>query len=164
MLKQDSLARLDTKVGSMKSRRRRSGLSVVISTAMMIAAMSILGSLMLTWANSNFNVQQTQIGNYYEQSNNALQETYVIEDVWFANSDPNHVYITTRNVGSIAIQLSSITINSFTLNLSPAVTLQKDSTYQATIPYTWNKQQTLDISVNTQRGSIERILWSVTTG
>lgn len=160
--------RLRTSVSRSRSRKRRSGFSTVVGAAIMIAAVSMLGSVMMIWANSNFGAQQRQIGNYYEQTSNMLKETYVIEDVWLnkdVSNNANYVNITTRNIGSIAIQIKSIQIssgtNSFTWTLSPAVTVLSNQTYQANVPYNWSGKSTLDISVYTQRGSIERIVWKV---
>ena len=165
-MKREYVARQDAKSDHIRrTSKRRLGFSTVVGAIIMIAAVSILGSIMLIWANSHLNAQQKQIGDYYETTSNSLKETYVIEDVWLYGSSPNKcVDVTIRNVGSIAIQLKSIAIvpsSSSSCTASPlnGVILAPKGTYTATVPYNWSTGSTLDISVNTQRGSIERILW-----
>ncbi len=106
---------------SLGSRRRKSGISTVVSAVIMIAAISIMGSVMLIWAKTTFNAQQRQIGNTYETNSNLLKETFIVEDVWLnkyvaGQSPANYVNVTIRNIGDTAITVSQIQITGLTSN------------------------------------------------
>ncbi len=90
--------------------RRKSGFSTVIGAVIMIAAISILGSAMLIWANSIFGAQQRTIGNNYQTNSNLLKETFVVEDVWLNKSPVNYVNVTIRNIGDIAINATQVQV------------------------------------------------------
>jgi len=90
--------------------RRKSGISTVVSAVIMIAAVSILGSAMLIWANSIFGAQQRTIGTSYEQNTNLLKETFVIEDVWLSKTPVDYVNVTLRNIGDIAINATQVQV------------------------------------------------------
>ncbi len=156
-------------------RRKRSGISTIVSATIMIAAVSILGPIMLIWANSNINAQARQLGNYYEQTGNALKENFIVENVWPSNNPSNYVGITIRNIGNIAINVTNVQIlglksdgstyssASYSLSGTNGVMASKASS-TVLISYSWNDPtniKTLNISVTTARGSVQTILWKV---
>ncbi len=94
----------------LRSRRRKSALSTVVSAVIMIAAISIMGSTMLIWAKTVFNAQQKTIGSTYETNSNLLKETFVVEDVWLNKSPVDYVNVTIRNVGDIAINATQVKV------------------------------------------------------
>ncbi len=110
--------------------KRKSGVSNVVSAVIMIAAISIMGSAMLIWANGVFGGQQRTIGNYYEQNSNLLKETFTIEDVWLSKPPvADYVNVTIRNVGDIAINATQV-----------QVTAVNDTGMQACSPATQTNQ------------------------
>lgn len=146
---------------------RKRGLSTVVSAMIMVAAMSILGSVMFTWANLNFSLQQKQISEQYEQTSNVIQEVYIIEDVWLSETPADYVNITLRNVGSIGIGIKTIQItnstSSFMWTPPDSVVILPNESYRADVQYDWASEcNSLDISVNSERGSLERVLWKMT--
>jgi archaellum component FlaF (FlaF/FlaG flagellin family) len=93
--------------------KKRAGFATVISTAILIGAVSVMGSVVLIWANTTFTAQQRTIGEYYEDNSNLLKENFVIEDVWLNKVPANYVNITMRNVGDAAIKVKEIKISGF---------------------------------------------------
>lgn len=93
--------------------RGRAGFATVVSAAILISAVTILGSVVLIWANTTFNAQQKKIGDYYEDNSNLLKENFVIEDVWLNKVPSNYINITLRNVGDEAIKVKEISITGF---------------------------------------------------
>ncbi len=119
--------------------RRKSGFSTAISAVIMIAAVSILGSAMLIWANNVFGGQQRTIGNYYEQNSNLLKETFVIEDVWLNESSPpvgpsDYVNVTIRNVGDIAVNVTAVQVTALANNGTNACASNYRSSWQCDGP------------------------------
>ncbi|MEM2760590.1 MAG: hypothetical protein QXU32_00230 [Nitrososphaerales archaeon] len=181
-------ARASSRTRKITSRKRRSGFTTVVGTAILIAAVSILGSFMVIWANTTLNGQRQTIGNDYERNSNILKERYIIEDVWLSRSPANYVNITLNNIGDVAIDVKSVRIIGLDSNgvsisevtASPPFdgegppgeqhySLPEDSNgvigikqiLRVDLNYEWDDPdiQTLDISIMTERGSMERILW-----
>lgn len=171
-----------------RKRKKRSGFTTAVSAAILIAAVSILGSIVVIWANTTFSAQQRQIGDYYEKNSNLLKETFIVEDVWLSKVPSNYVNVTLRNVGDIAIDIKEIKIAALNSTGTAACTLTcvgglSTQTVPAPFPPTssngvisskqtlmiavanidWDDDDStsLDISVTTERGSIERIIWKV---
>ncbi len=174
---------------SSRSRRRKSGFSTVIGAVIMIAAISILGSAMLIWANTVFKAQQQTIGNNYQTNSNLLKETFIVEDVWLTKKDSSHnnyVNVTIRNIGDIAINATQVKIfglksdgstwNSTTASakytVSPTYSFPLNSnglistkqTLRVDVRYTIDPAnvKSLNIQITTARGSIQTIIWQVT--
>lgn len=187
-MKGDSLSTLDARAYHfIRSRKRRSGFGTVVSAAIMIAAVSVLGSVMLIWANTTFSGQQRQIGDYYEKNSNLIKETYMVEDVWLSKSPANYVNVTLRNIGDIAIDIKEVKIVALNSTGTAACTAscQSGTSASVTVPAAsipnngvisskqtlridvgnidWDhaNSKSLDISITTERGSIERIIWKV---
>lgn len=148
---------------------------------MLISATAILGSMVLIWGNASFSVEQQKIGDYYEKNSNLLKESFMIADVWLSKTPPNYVNVTLRNNADIAIDIKEMKIiglkddgstfgSPVTVSApftgSPANSdgvIASKQTLRIDVSYTWNDAniKTLDISITTERGSVERILWKI---
>jgi len=174
---------------STKIRNKRSGFTTAVSAVILIAAVSILGSVMVIWANSTFNAERQRIGDYYETNSNLLKETLMIEDVWLSKTPANYVNVTLRNIGDITVDVKEVKIIALNSSGTAACTLScvpvNGYTQTATAPFTPNNSDgvisskqtlridvanidwdhinsvSLDISITTERGSMERIIWKV---
>ena len=162
-----------------KIRKKRSGISNVISAVILIAAVSVLGSVMLIWANSTLGAQRQQIGDYYEENSNLLKETFIVEDIWLSQNPANYVTVTLRNVGGIAVDIKEVqvialnstggTVDSeavippFLPASSEGLISSKDTLRIDVGDIDWDHvdSKSLDISVTTERGSIQRVIWKV---
>lgn len=166
---------------NLKIRKTHAGITTSVSAAILISAVSILGSVVLIWANTAFTAEQVKIGDYYEKNSNLLKENYIIEDVWLSKNPANYVNVTLRNVGDITIDIKKIEI--FGLKADDTVftsatayppftgnppnsdgVVFADNTLRIDVSYTWNDPaniKSLDISVTTERNSMERIIWKV---
>jgi archaellum component FlaF (FlaF/FlaG flagellin family) len=183
-MKQDSLVSMDAKTIHARSNKRRSGFGTVVSSLIMVVAVAILGSVVLIWANSSLGVQQKKIANDYETNSNLLKENLVIEDIWLSKSltnPQNYVNVTLRNIGDISIAIKEVKIVSLGSNGVPTGCANCTRTMTSSFPnngvidskqtlkidvdnINWNNSginYRLDISVTTQRGTIEKILWMV---
>jgi len=78
----------------------------------MIVAAGIIGTFLVTWANSSFALQGAQIVNQTASRINLAKEGVVVEDVWFNGTSPNQkAYVTIRNTGDLAIKVDYIYVN-----------------------------------------------------
>jgi len=162
---------LTTKIG-----KKRPALSTAVSAVILVAAVSILGSMMLIWANTTFNAESKRMGDYYEKNSNVLKETFIIEDTWLSKNPLNYVNVTLRNIGDIAIDIKEVKVIALDANsaqirvatatppFTPGATdgvIASKTTLRIDVSIQWNDAKTLDIFVTTERGSIERIIWLV---
>ncbi|MGH9879404.1 MAG: hypothetical protein ACRD5H_17370, partial [Nitrososphaerales archaeon] len=150
----------------------------VISSVIMVAAVAMLGSVVLIWANSSLNVERTKISDDFSKNSNLLRETFIVEDIWLEPPPPeNSVNITIRNIGDIAINVTSINITAInaaganpcgsacTINLPLNAVIDIKQTRTIVVsPIDWDygtASQSLDITITTSRGTVEQISWRV---
>ncbi len=174
----DLLARLDAKRIHVRTNKRRAGFGTVISSVILVAAVAILGSVVLIWANSSLNVEKTKISNDFTKNSNLLRETFIVEDVWLSKSPADYVNITLRNIGDIAVNATAVNVTAIKSDGTLACTgsppctnmtsfsnavMQSKQTLMLAIKVDWDNSnaKSLDITITTSRGSVEKILWRV---
>lgn len=173
------LARLNSKCTHTASSRRRAGIGTVVSSMIMVAAVAMLGSVVLIWANSSLNVEKTKISDDFAKSSNLLRETFIVEDIWLEGPPPpeNSLNITIRNIGDIALNVTSINVTAInslganpcglacTINLPLNAVIDIKQTRTILVsPIDWDygtASQSLDITITTSRGTVEKMLWRV---
>ena len=176
-MKEDLLARLDAKYIHSRLSKKRAGVGTVISSLIMVAAVAMLGSVVLIWANSSLNVEKTRISDDFATNSNLLRETFIVEDIWLSKSPADYVNITLRNIGDIALNVTSVNvtaINSAGANPCGAPCTKKvdlnaviDITQTrmiavGTIDWDYGSaSQSLDITITTSRGTVEKMSWRV---
>lgn len=176
---------MDAKTIHARSNKRRSGFGTVVSSLIMVVAVAILGSVVLIWANSSLNVERTKIANDFATNSNLLKESFIVEDVWL-NIPPklpnNYVNLTLKNLGDISIDIKevkidvldgsgvprtsctptcSITMTTFSNNIDIIASKQTSRIDAGTIDLQNTNSKSLDISITTERGTVEKILWSL---
>jgi len=177
----DSLPTVRTR-DHIRFRRKKLGIGTVVSSVIMVAAVAMLGSVVLIWANSSLNVEKTRIANDYANNTNTLRESFIIEDVWLSTSPANYVNLTIRNVGDIAVKIKEVNVTSLKsdgtlactgsppctqkINPSNSVIESKQSLMIAVASIKWydptpGNINSLDITITTERGSIEKMFWKV---
>ncbi len=112
------------------------GLSPVISSVLLAAAVVAIGLTVVVWSNSTFSARQSGASAFLSSRSESLKESFVIEDVWF-HSSPKYVNVTVRNVGSIDMEVAAIYINGTTvwegsqeIEVGEAVTIKVFFTWQ----------------------------------
>ncbi len=175
----DSLPTVRTRDNHMRIRRKKSGIGTVVSSVIMVAAVAMLGSVVLIWANSSLNAEKTRIANDYANNTNSLRESFIVEDVWLDGLPvpDNQVNITIRNIGDVAIKVKQFNVTAVnatganpcgaactnTTNPSNIVIESKTSYTILVKNIDWDHTlaKSLDITITTERGSIEKIFWRV---
>jgi len=92
----------------MKSRRwRKRALSTIVTTAIILSAVAIMGSFVVGWANMKLGAQEQALSLTFTESINRLNEDFVIENVWYDYYYDN-VNVTITNVGILALNVTEI--------------------------------------------------------
>lgn len=155
--------------------RTRRGLSSVITSALLLTAVGVLGTSMVTWSNSNLKAYEISLQNTSATYSNKISENLNIENVAFCSTSPScdngqsnpGVNVTLTNTGTLHVMVTKIQFNSTdytskaisTAGNPPSVSLPADIPPKQSIlldisPLTWHSKSVSTITVTSSRGSI----------
>ena len=109
----------------MKPRRRsrrlwsRRGISTVVANMMMIGITLSLAAILVAWSGQSYGAFSGGSQIFYQQRGQALQENFVIEEVFF-NKTGQQIFVFVRNVGLININVVAIYVNG--TSITPSTT------------------------------------------
>ncbi len=140
----------------------RRALANVVTSAIILSAVSVMGAMMLGWSNSSLATQKQAIEEVYSTQMNKINEDLIFENVWFSTTCPgNCVNVTLSNVGILGLNVTEIKfIDGTTLEelqifsytdagIVPSGSFSTNATYSFSI----NSGDDLDIVVFTERGN-----------
>jgi archaellum component FlaF (FlaF/FlaG flagellin family) len=137
-----------------KSRR---ALSSVITGAILLTATVVMGTGLVSWANSELTTYQETISNAFVTNVNKLSENLVIENVWFGSNPSKFLNVTITNTGTEGANVTDIRLVSssqtsdFPFQHGAIISNHQNSTV---IYYNWHSKLPIQVSVTTSRGSI----------
>ncbi len=88
--------------------RKHRGLSTVVTSAMMLSAVAVLGTALVSLSNSNFKTFEMSFTNSISAYSNQINEDLNIEDVWFGSNPTKFVNVTMTNVGTVSLNVTDI--------------------------------------------------------
>lgn len=145
-----------------KHSHSRRGLASVVTGAIMLTAVALMGTGVVSWSNTNLFAHQQSLQSTYSTSINKINEDLKIENVWFGKPPQfgqKFLNITVSNLGNIGINVTKIElINSthnitYQLNDMEILPKKSDSTL---ILNEWSNGILIDVVVTTERDSIFR--------
>lgn len=135
----------------------RSGLASIVTTAIMLTAIAIMGSGVVVWGKSNFSTNEMVVASSTVTSVNRINENLAIEKIWFGTNPQKFVNITMTNNGNIGLNVTQIQFSTSTksqqFQFSNQAILPKQ-TGSIQIPYNYNDNIPINILITTARGSI----------
>lgn len=137
------------------SLNHRRALSTVVSSAIIMSAVSIMGVMLVGWSNSNLFTQQANIESSFNEKMNKLNEDLIIENIWFGNN-PNAVNVTLNNVGYVGLNVTAIKIQNSTDTLVFSITnggMPPGGDYSFNGTFNWNAGEPTDFTITTNRGN-----------
>ena len=142
----------------------RRGISNVVSSAILLSAVSIMGVMMLAWSNTTLMEQKMEIEEVFSTQMNKITEDLIFENVWFAipagDMTENHLNVTLTNIGILGVNVTEIHVRNVTgTNTTNFIYYHTDGgipksgsfTTNATFP--WMSGDELDILIFTNRGN-----------
>ena len=133
--------------------RRRRGVSVVITSLMLVVAVSMMGTFLVSWGSSKFASQEAIIANQSSARINQAQESLTVEDAWFFQNNTGYFgTVTVRNSGSVALVVTTIALNN-SIVWNKGTTVLTSSYSQISIPVDWKSGDVQSIWVTTKRGT-----------
>jgi archaellum component FlaF (FlaF/FlaG flagellin family) len=153
----------------MKFIKHRRGLSNVVTTAILLTSVAVMGTGIVAWSNGNLKVFEISLANTSVNATNKINENLAIENVGFCKncrfpSFPSSVInVTLTNTGTLPLKVTQIQINSTAVqtywastSLPTTILPQKSYLVSTIIPggTTWSLKSLSTITVTTDRGSI----------
>lgn len=141
--------------------KNRRGISNVVTSAILLSAVSIIGVMMLGWSNSSILEQKQEIENVFNTNINKINEELIFENVWFATTpSPNHLNVTLANTGVLGLNVTEIHVTNTTgtnnttfINYFTDGGIPKSNSFSVNATYAWQSGDELDILVLTGRGN-----------
>lgn len=144
----------------MRNRRRhgRRGIGAVIGSLLLVAAVAIMGTFLVSWSSSSFAAQQLSISNQTDSRINLIKESFIIEDVWFYTQSGSFANVTIRNTGDLAIKVTHIYINN-TQAWNTGEVIPIDGVAEIKVATSWGSGYPQAIWVKTDRGAEVKQTW-----
>ena len=144
----------------LKQARKRRALATVITSAIMMTAVTIMGGAGVVWSQTSLNSQQIEMSDTVDDYLNKLNESLMFEYV-YCNDDPcDTIIVVLTNVGDLGLDVSQITIYDKISGFSKIHSMSKaqimpDGSISVVISdSSFSSYAVLDVSATTSRGSI----------
>jgi len=142
----------------------RRGLATVVTTGILLAATSILGTGMLVWSQSELSVHQQEIEDVFNTQMNKINENMLIENIWFAvpsgGMSNNHLNVTLGNIGILGLNVTTIQVTNVTAGNTTSfdydftdIGIVKSASISKNVTYAWQSGDELDVLIFTNRGN-----------
>ena len=144
----------------------RRGISTIVTTAIMLTAVAVLGTSIVAWSNGNLRSYEAVLSNTASTNTNKINENLIIENIAFcancASPANSVINVTLTNTGTVSVNVNQIQINSTVIttyvkgtSLPQNIAPQNSYTAAAQIPNskTWKSKDVDTITVTTARGS-----------
>ena len=141
------------------SGNKRRAISTVVSTALMLTAVAMIGTGVVVWSNSNLSSFENVLVTSASNKTNTINEIPIIENVIL---DPNPsgtklVNVTVTNSGSLGFTVKTITLTNSTKTVVNTVSSGGDvSTHSSKLfsyPFKWESTYFTTVKVTTTRGT-----------
>jgi hypothetical protein len=119
-----------------------------------------MGSFLVAWSSSSFGIAQRQIANSTDTKINQVRESFVVEDVWFAQwaNGTKYANVTVRNTGDVAIKVSHIYVNN-TQAWNAGKTIVQNTAATIQVRTNWGSNHLQSIWVQTYRMAEVKQAW-----
>ena len=94
-------------------KKTKRGLSTVVTGAILLSAVAIMGIMVVGWANTNLTKHQMELESTLSDTYNKLNEKMFIEHIWFGNTGPS-INFTMNNIGTVGLNVTTIKITNIT--------------------------------------------------
>ncbi len=94
-------------------KKTKRGLSTVVTGAILLSAVAIMGIMVVGWANTNLTRHQLDLETSFSETYNKINEEILIEHIWFGNTGPS-INITMNNIGTIGLNVTTLKITNIT--------------------------------------------------
>ena len=140
--------------------RKRRGLTTVITSAIMMSAVVILGSAGVVWSQTSLNSQQVEMANSVGDYINKLNESMVYEYVYCSDDPCGTIIVVLTNVGDVGFDVTKISISDKISGfnkihpVSSGIIMPEKSIAISINDPSFSSYSILDVMTETSRGNI----------
>ncbi len=158
--------RIIRKYPSLSSIKIKRGIATVVTSAIILSAVSIMGVMMLAWSQTSMLEQKIEIEEIFNTQLNKINEDLLFENIWFAlpagSMSDNHLNVTLGNIGILGLNVTTIRVTNVTLGNSTNNSFNypfadwgivKSGVISKNVTYPWQTGDELDVLVFTGRGN-----------
>ena len=138
----------------------RRALANVVTSAIILSAVSIMGVMMLGWSNSSLATQKQSIEEVFSTQTNKIHEDIIFDNIWFSTTCPgNCVNVTMSNVGTLGLNVTEIkfidggTLVELEIFTYTNAGIMPSESFSTNATYPWTSGDDIDIIVFTERGN-----------
>ena len=140
------------------------GLANIVTSAIILSAVSIMGVMLLGWSQTSISEQKKEMNDVFDTHMNKINEDLIYENVWFATPSglmtANHLNVTLANIGILGLNVTSIQVTNVTGTNDTSFTysytdggIAKSGSLSFNATYPWQSGDELDLLVFTNRGN-----------
>ena len=132
----------------------RRGISSIVTTVIMLTAVSVMGTTTVYWSQSNLHTREQAAGSLYSNIINQVKESLVLEHFWYDTPNQN-LNLVLKNNGQDGLHVIQIEVDGPTHQIVHITNggIVPDGIYTGIVHYYWLGDP-LDVYVTTDRGSI----------
>lgn len=138
--------------------RQRRALATIVTSAIMMSAVTMMGSAGVVWSQSSLNEKQADMTDTAVDYMNKLNESLVFEYVYCTSDPCEQINVILTNVGHVGLEVSKVTISTSGFSkIHPVLNGQIMPDHSIAIPINdagFSSYNILDVMVETQRGNI----------
>ncbi len=145
---------------NLRQARNRRCLATIITSAIMMSAVTMLGTAGVVWSQTSLTAQQVEMTDSVNSYSNKLNESLVFEYVYCYDKPCETVIVVMTNVGHIGLDVSEISISDKTTGFNKIQTIssggvmpQSSISVQINDP-SFSTHSVLDVMTTTSRGNI----------
>jgi len=145
---------------NLRHSRQRRGLATVITSAIMMAAVCMLGSAGIVWSQSSLSVHQAEMTNTASDYLSKLNESLVFEYVYCTSEPCTEINLVMTNVGHVGVDIAEITISENTVGFAKTYQIldgeiMPDNSIKITLENNdFSSYDILDVTVKTNRNNV----------
>jgi len=140
--------------------RQRRGLAAAVSGAILLTAVSVMGTAGIAWSQTTLNEKQVDMTNTVNDYVNKIKESIVFEYVYCSTTPCDTIDVVLTNVGDVGIDITEITISDSVSGFSKVIpithdVIMTDKSFSISInDANFISHPVLDLQVTTSRGNI----------
>ncbi len=138
--------------------RQRRALATIVTSAIMMSAVTMMGSAGVVWSQSSLNEKQADMNDTAADYMNKLNESLVFEYVYCTSDPCEQINVILTNVGHVGLEVSKVTISTSGFSkIHPVLNGQIMPDHSIAIPINdagFSSYNILDVMVETNRGNI----------
>jgi len=145
---------------NLRQARKRRCLATIVTSAIMMSAVCMLGTAGVVWSQTSLTAQQVEMTDTVNNYSNKLNESLVFEYVYCYDEPCETIIVVMTNVGQIGLKVSEISISDKTTGFNKIQSISSGGIMpQSSIAIPINdplfsSHSVLDVMTTTSRGNI----------